>query len=208
MKNMKKKIIITIVIIAVLAGAGYGAWQNPGVRTWVTERLPKAPDTEKLYVQALHDALQYKSQGDAGDSKAYQKAIDEYKKARRYNDTWLPYLNMGNAYRLMKDTKNAEWAYTEGMRKAPGEASLYLQIIEMYRYEMDKPEEVIVKSYEKALTNVPGNPDLRSSFGSYLRDRGRISDAINQFEMLVKDYPENESYTQELQSLKGRERSL
>lgn len=200
---MKKKVIITIIVLVLLAGGGYVAWQNPNIRSWVHARLPKAPDTNALYEQSLLDALKYKSEGDAGDQNGYKKAIREYKKAARYSNSWLPYLNAGNVYRLMKEYTDAENSYKQGLSRQPGEISLYLAFVELYRYDLNKNEAEVIKLYEQGLTQIPRNPNLRSNFASYLRDIGRKGDAIKEFQILVEQFPEYPLYAEELKRLKG-----
>ena len=199
---MKKKIIITIIVLALLAGGGYAAWQNPSVRSFIESRLPKAPDTNALYEQSLVDALKYKSEGDSGDPQGYKKAIREYKKAARYSNSWFPYLNAGNVYRLMKEYADAENSYKQGLARQPGEVSLYLAFVELYRYDLEKDESVVIEVYERGLTQIPRNPNLRSSYGAYLRDIGRKADAIKQYGILASEFPEYPQYAEELKRLK------
>lgn len=202
---MQKKILMSMVFLAMfVAGGGYAAWQNSAVQTWVQSRLPKAPDKEKLYEEALAKALEYKSQGDAGDSRGYERAISEYRKAARYSGSWFPYSNMGNVYVLTKEYAKAEEAYHIALQKKPDEVSVWTNLLDLMRYQLNRSPEQIVGQYKEAIKHAPQSPELHAQFGAYVRDIGRIPEAIEQFELLHSAYPSNPTYEQELKSLKSR----
>ena len=137
----KKFIIIIILILAV--GGGYFAFKKylPTVPSPSPEPSATASPASSLdpkveeYQKYLMEGMNYRLAGMQGDKDAFYKAIESYKKAADLGEgkVWIPYLNLGNTYTLVQDYKKAEDSYNTALEIAPGESTIYLQKIDLYR---------------------------------------------------------------------------
>lgn len=157
---------------------------------------------EQPYEDALKEGLEAMSQAGQGDRGALGRAIVAYKRALSFQPTWLSYLNLGNAYRQAGRIKDAQKTYREGIEKTPDEHRLWLALIELERYDIRPGEEEIIGMYRQALQKAPGSTDLHVSYAAYLRDVGRTKEAKEQYDLLLKAYPDDPLFKREVEGLK------
>ena len=67
---------------------------------------------------------------------------------------------------------------------------------------MKKSDAEIVAVYEEALKRVTKTDDIMSSYAVYLEDTGNYKDALKYYEILLKNYPNNQTYKEEVANLK------
>lgn len=206
---MNKKFIAIIVLILAVVG-GYFIVKK--------YRIPKPPEQpavaptpsmdpkEAEYQKYLAEAMGYRTAGFQGDKTAFYKAIDSYKKAVEISEgkVWVPYLNLGNTYRLVEDYKNAEDSYNKALEITEGESMIYLAKIEMYRYEMKKSNKDVNALYDEALKRVVDNTNLVISYAAFLRDTGKYSEALGYYKILSERYPDNQAYKDEIAELEKK----
>ena len=108
----------------------------------------KAPNCEKYYGDAL---------------KIYEKAIEV---TERHNTLFLT--NAGNMARYLKDYVKAEDYYKEAISVAPGDASLYVTLAEIYEYDLKKTKEEIVALYDEGIKRMLDPRILEKSKEEYL----------------------------------------
>lgn len=108
----------------------------------------KAPNCEKYYGDAL---------------KVYEKAVEITK---RRNTLFL--INAGNMARYLKDYAKTEDYYREAISVAPGDASLYLTLGELYEYDLKKTKEEIVALYEEGIKRMLDPRILEKAKEEYL----------------------------------------
>lgn len=170
---------------------------NPGVEP----KIDKA-EQEAKYFEYLNEGLKYKSEGDAGNKDSYYKSIEAYQKASDVAEgkVWIPYLNLGNVYRLVADFKNAEKSYDKAL-EITSESTVYKAKIDMYRYELKKSEDEMVVIYEEAIEKVVDNVDLVKNYAVYLSNIGKYSESLEYWKMISEKFPDEQMYKDEIAEL-------
>jgi len=159
---------------------------------------------EAEYFEFINEGLKFKSEGDAGNKDSYYKSIEAYQKASDVAEgkVWIPYLNLGNVYRLVSDFENAEKSYDKGIEIAP-EGTIYKAKINMYRYELKKSEEEMIVVYEDAIENIVDNVDLMKNYAAYLRDIERYADSLKYWKIISEKFPDQQMYKNEISELEA-----
>jgi|GEM_PF-5481447 tetratricopeptide (TPR) repeat protein len=203
----KKNIIIAIVIVAAIIGLFFFLkWQEPEefppTNNNQATMTPQAIET--LYDSYLAQGIKYKGEGEAGAKEAYQKAIDQFKKAVDISGgkIWIPYLNLANTYRSMGDNKLADENYNKALEISGGDASIYFAKIDFYRYGLKKEKDEIKNLYKEALAKAYENSNLVMSYAAFLRDSGDYEESLKYYEALLKSYPDNENIKEQIRLLK------
>lgn len=165
----------------------------------------EATTKEQIYQGYLQEGQKYRTLAFQGDASAFYKAIDVYKKAAEISDNkvWVPYMNLGTTYQAMKDYNSAEEAYNKAISISP-EGMFYIKKADLYRYDMKKSDTEIIAVYEEALKKVGVADDVMISYASYLSDTGKYQDALKYYKILASKYPSNQSYKDEIASLKAK----
>lgn len=164
-------------------------------------------DEEASFNKAMDAAMVAMRDGDNGDKPTYDRALGEYREAVRisHQGNWLPYYNLGEVYRRLGRFSEAEDMYNKVLQiSGDTELRAYLSKIEMYRYQLKKSDAEIRAVYEKALNSSDDQANARVSYASYLRDSGDKNGAIEQFKILLKRFPGNQTYQAEIDSLSGK----
>jgi len=212
------KVIVGIAVIAAVALGSYGAYQTYKthearvalrVEREDAERLRADPKTKDAYallekdLKVLADApdrvgpkfdvaLDWKTLGGiTGEAKYYERSVALYDEIAGIlgHKSYVPYLNAGNVYRLLKKFDIADARYAQAKTIAPGEPAIYLAIAEMYRYELLKPSEEVLAVYREAMGRLTEVENILIAYASYLRDLGRTQEAIEAYEKLEKMRP-------------------
>lgn len=160
---------------------------------------------EEEYFGFINEGLKFKSEGDAGNKDSYYKSIEAYQKASDVagGKVWIPYLNLGNVYRLVADFENAEKSYDKAL-EITTEGTVYKAKIDMYRYELKKSEEEMIVIYEDAIENVVDNADLMKNYAAYLRDIERYADSLKYWKLISDKFPAEQMYKDEVSELEAR----
>jgi tetratricopeptide (TPR) repeat protein len=204
MATKYKYCLILLILIIVISGGFFGYYKYKKLSPRNANKTTQGFDTNG-YEMFLDNGNKDYAAGDMGDKEKYNSAIDNFKKAISISKEkfWLPFFNLGNAYRKIGDFKNAETAYDRAIEISNfGESSLYLAKFEMYRYEIKKSEAEIMTAYSAAIEKAYENANLIVSYAAYLRDIGQNKEAIKYYEMLLEKYPDNDLYKEEIKALK------
>jgi len=188
----KFKILIPIFIVLILGIASYFY-------------LPKIFKVEEKDYQAyLGEGLHWKSLGDqTGNSEYYLKAEKIYRKmTEKFPDYWVPWWNLANLQRQLKEFEEAEKSFKKAIEIAPGEGNLYLGLIELYQYDLKKSEEEILAIYQEALKRVVENIDVIISYASYLYQIDKKEEALKYYQMAFEKYPEATQIKEEIEKIK------
>jgi len=207
---MNKKLIAIIVLIILIIVGGYFV-----VKKYSTSKPPEQPmatpassldPKEAEYQKYLMEGINYRTAGMKGDKSAFYKAIDSYKKAVEVSEgkVWVPYLNLGNTYVLVQDYKNAEEAYNKALAIAPGESTVYLQKIDLYRNYMKKSNKDVNALYDEALKVAVDNTNLVISYAAFLRDAGKYSEALKYYKILAEKFPAEQRFKDEIAELEKK----
>jgi len=213
---MTKRIIILILIIIAVIGGFFLLNKkpitknnglpfiaaNPGISG---DEFKFTEEQTKQYNDVLTQALKYKSEGDQGNTASYQKALELYAQAAQIGQgrVWVPYLDLGNVYRAVKNFSLAEAAYNEGL-KITSEALIYQAKIELYQYDLKKSPAEVIALYEDAIDKTVENVNLFIGYGYYLEQNGYFKEALTVFEQLVSKYPDKKDFQQEVADLKKK----
>ena len=159
---------------------------------------------EAEYFEFINEGLKFKSEGDAGDKDSYYKSIEAYQKASDVagGKVWIPYLNLGNVYRLVSDFDNDEKSYDKGIEIAP-EGIIYKAKIDMYRYELKKSEEEVIVLYDEAIEKVVDNTDLVKNYAVYLCNIERYADSLEYWKIISEKFPDEQMYRNEIAELEA-----
>lgn len=188
-KYKKVSIIFGLFLISVFA---YIVYSQYFVSKATVQEDPK-------YLSDMTSALRYKSEGDMGNRSAYYTAIDIYKELVIYTDNkiWLPYLNMGNIYKILGEYENADTAYDGGLKIA-SDATLYLAKIELYQDYMKKSFSDVKKLYDQALSSTIENTNLYINYASFLKKNKEYEDSLSIYKVLSERYPDNQGYKDQI----------
>jgi tetratricopeptide (TPR) repeat protein len=221
----KAKIVILALIAVILIAAGIGAyflffnkpsWDETLAKSFLTtgqlqddydsalaaeEKIEQNPSVTYNYVQA---GFYWKSIADATKEEMfYQRALDTYLSAIKNADkSSVVYTSAGNIYRVFKKSDEAEEMYRKSLEMTPGEAELYIRIVELYRYDMNKNPEDILAVYEEGFKRILSPTPLLVNKATYLRDIGRKDEAIKIFEDLFEQ-TQDETYYWEIEDIKA-----
>ncbi len=172
-----------------------------------TEKQQQQQQTQTdQYNNYLTAGLKYKAQGDTGNHDAYYQAIDAFTKAADVsgNKVWIPYLNIGNLYRSLGEYGKADENYKKALTISGGDSTIFLAEIELYQVYEKRPPAEVKELYQAALkVVVVDNVNIMINYAAFCRDNGYTEDAINAYTSLLKSYPDNQLYQQEIDKLKA-----
>ena len=165
----------------------------------------KFSEKSQAYENLLKEFLRYKGEGDMGNRDSYYKAIDILNQAISLSEgkVWIPYLNLGNLYKILGDYEQADANYNKALEISNGDSIVYAQKIELYELYAKKSPTEIREVYKKALTTLNGgNSNIMISYANWARDNGYLEDAYNAFTNLSKAFPNNKTYPEEAAKVK------
>jgi tetratricopeptide (TPR) repeat protein len=164
------------------------------------KRTKDFPKTTYNYVQA---AFYWKTIADVTKEEMfYQRALDTYLLAiKKAEKSSVVYTSAGNIYRILKNPSKAEEMYRMALEMTPGEAELYIRLAELYRYDMNKSVDDVLKIYEEGMKKIVAPAPLLISKAAYLRDVGKKDEAMEIFEYLYAETG-NEIYHDEIEDIK------
>ena len=220
----KKQIIITALIAFVILAVPGVIFGYPYFKTWQENReflanseihdafvaamekeaeIKKDPSRVETYLTAM---MRYKSLGDkTKDERLYFRALKIANAAFKTVGTksYLPYVNASVVYMNLGNYGKAEEMIKESIEIAPGEAQLYLRLIELYREFMKKTDAEVIAVYENAIQRLVNVLPVYNSYAAYLRDIGRLDESLDKYEVLHKAMPDNQLYSQAINELKA-----
>lgn len=166
------------------------------------KKLEKNPNDIEQYTGL---AFNWKSIGDnLGDKQFYYKALEAALEGLdRIPRHALLNMNTGNLYKEVGDYGKAEKYYRKAIESAPGDPQTYLLLIDLYKYNLKKSEDEIVKVYQEGLARLVSTLPLINSFAGYLRDTGQKQRALDFYRELGKAMPDNQPYKIAIQELEG-----
>jgi len=220
---LNKKLIILIIVAGIIVLAiPAGIFGYPYLKIWIEDREflanPKLhddfvaardkereirtnPERMETYISAM---MRYKGLGDASkDERFYNRALAVGAQAieKFGTQSYLPFLNSATIYTLLKNYPAAEKMIQKALEMAPGDAQLYLRLIELYRDFMKKPESEIIAVYENALQRLVNVVPVFSDYAAYLKSISRLDEALDKYKLLLKAVPDNPIYAQEVKDL-------
>jgi|GEM_PF-4971676 tetratricopeptide (TPR) repeat protein len=148
--------------------------------------------------------MRYKSIADVTkDKRLYERAlkIADLATARFGTKSYLPALNASTIYMSLGDYEHAEKNIKQAIEMAPGDAQLYLRLIELYKDFMKKDETTIIATYETGIQRLVNVLPLYNSYAAYLREINRLDEALDKYQILHKAMPDNPIYAQLIKEL-------
>lgn len=213
----KKTIFITIIIVLVLAVAGFFVYyfaqknsQNSGFPYAVDWSLANGKNIPESQLQRLKDDYERAKTAYMADPKDfsalmnfafiyyqlgdYQSARDIYIKAgeisaKNYSSFW----NLGNVCMQLKDYTCAENAYSKAVENGPDQSRHYLALSELYSNFFPDKKNQIPDLYKKGLETLPGDYDLLIGLAEYYKSVGDKSNAIKYYQEVIKKYPDSKA---------------
>ncbi len=170
------------------------------------ETIKKTPDKVTAYVDL---GLSWKTMGDLSLKNKdifYQKARDAYQAgAQRFGTkNVIFYLNDGKVAELMGDYADAEANYKKMIEISAGDEAGYISLATLYDYKLHKTPEEIVAVYNQGIAKLFNPIALVSARGTYLRRIGDYKNALADYQLLVKYYPNNDGYKAIVQELNAK----
>lgn len=214
-KNIYPIIIGAAVIVLVIVYFAFlkGYWAEAKLHSLAIKYAATNPIVKELY-QDAHDkeaadkkdgkvtVAEYLSMGFVWKSVAdqtkdmafYNKAIEAYEGGiRTYKkENVLFYENVAGIYRELKNYDMAEKRYLQAAEITPGDYTLQLTLIDLYRHEMKKPVAEIKARYELASKRVLSQFPIANSFAGYLREIGEYQKSLEFYKVLYKAAPRPE----------------
>ncbi|MEA3272731.1 MAG: tetratricopeptide repeat protein [Patescibacteria group bacterium] len=119
-----------------------------------------------------------------GEKLFYKKAVNAYLDAiEKFGmGYYIPYANLAGVYQSLGDFEKAEGMLKKALLIVPGESPLYIRLVELYRYDMNKSPEEILAVYDNGMGRVLSTLALVVSKANYLKDIGRKQESLELFE--------------------------
>lgn len=159
------------------------------------EQIKKEPEKVSLYLDL---GFRWKSIGDrsGGLPVFYQRSLEAYQGGitRFGSKNIIFYLNAGKIAEILENYGTAEKYYRQAISVSPHDDYGYSYLTELYSYKMNKSKDEIIAVYNEGIKNL-GNPaKLIWARGSYLRRIGAYAEALADYQLLVKNFPDNVGY--------------
>ncbi|MEK7211719.1 MAG: hypothetical protein AAB731_03735 [Patescibacteria group bacterium] len=218
----KRKIILTVAIILVLGSIPAAIFGYPYFKTYLEDReflanpaihdqfvaardkereIKTNPERLETYVSAM---MRYKGLGDVTkDKRFYYRALDiEARATKKFGvKSYLPALNASTIYMSLGEYEKAETNIKKAIEMAPGDAQLYLRLIELYKDFMKKDEASVIAVYETGIQRLVNVLPLYNSYAAYLREINRLEESLDKYRILRKAAPDNPLYGQQVKEL-------
>lgn len=140
------------------------------------------------------------------DNYFYKKALAVYKKGiKKFG--WknvIFYWNGGGLAENHGDYALAESYYKESIRIAPTYGEGYIKLAELYRFRMHKSEDEIEAVYQQGRKANPMNGPLLLENAVYLKSIERYGEAIEEYKLLLKVFPDNQGYQESIKELEAK----
>ena len=118
------------------------------------------------------------------NEKHYKKAIEFYKKSLFYNDYYMTYVNLGNAYAQLHDYKNAITAFNIAIKRKP---DYYLAHFNLgFAYTQLNKWNKAIESYKTAIQYKPDFADAYRNIGIVYYVNEKYEDALYYFERYLE----------------------
>lgn len=168
------------------------------------EEMAKNPEKASVYFDL---GLYWKSIAELGGGepffkeslKVYEKGIEKFGQKNI-----LFYLNGGKLAERLEDYGKAEKYYKKAVEISPADESGYLYLVDLYSYKMEAPKEEILKIFDVGLKVMMDSTPLIFGRASYLRRIGDYKMALEDYKILVQNYPSNQGYKEIVQELEQK----
>jgi len=219
---LKQKYIFVIIVVLIVLSVPGIIFGYPHLKTYLEDReflanpaiydqfiaardkereIKTNPDRLETYITAM---MRYKSIADVTkDKRLYERAlkIADLATARFGTKSYLHALNASTIYMSLGDYEHAEKNIKQAIEMAPGDAQLYLRLIELYKDFMKKDETTIIATYETGIQRLVNVLPLYNSYAAYLREINRLDEALDKYQILHKAMPDNPIYAQLIKEL-------
>lgn len=222
--HKKQIVLIIIVALAVISVPGvifgypyFRVWQenreflaNPQIHDDFLAAREKEleiktnPDRIETYITAMN---RYKGLGDVTkDGRLYARAlaIGDLAAEKFGTKSYVPYLNKSTIYTILGEYDQAEAMIKKSIEMSPGDAQLYLRLVELYKDFMKKDEAAVIAVYENAIQRLVNVLPVYNDYAAYLRQINRADEALDKYEILHKAVPDNPAYTQAVKELQAQ----
>ncbi len=165
--------------------------------------INKAKNKEASYLSL---ALDWKSIGElSGDEVFFQKALEVYEQGiEKFGEkNILFYLNGGKVAERLADFDKAERYYKKAITISSADESGYLNLVDLYRYKLNKPPREIIKIFEEGEKNMANAAALTAARASYLLWAQDYAEALKYYKILSEMFPANAGYKQIIGELEG-----
>ena len=229
---MRKKIIlISLISILVLAGAGlaifwvYNNWSKSSVKI-----LEPPKNLLKLEIEGkdLSAETVQRFQKDFDEVKTIleknprnfnnllflgviKKSVGDYKGARDVLEyagqlrpkSSTPFSSLADLYGyFLNDPQKAEANFLKALENDPYSYSIFLNLADFYRYKYLGKEDLYDKVLLSGLERIPEEVNIIAALAAYYRETGQTDKAITFYERLLKLNPSNETAKEDLAELK------
>lgn len=140
------------------------------------------------------------------DDYFYSKALAVFQESIRkfgYKNV-IFYWNGGGLAENHGDYVLAEHYYQESIRLAPTYGEGYIKLAELYRFRLHKIEDEVEAVYRQGRKANPLNGPLLFENAVYLKGIGRYQEAIDEYKLLVKAFPDHPEYQQIIKELETK----
>jgi tetratricopeptide (TPR) repeat protein len=221
---MAKKKVIVIVVILIIAALGVGAAvyyfssfdyqvkKRLGGKSELLAKYEKIKTAEnKNKAEGKVDlgrlfliGMEWKGLGDLTKDKFfYTKALETYQSGMETfgEKNVLLFWNAGRVAESLEDYNLAESYYKKSIEITAGYDDPYRNLAEMYQYKMKKSPAEILAVYDAGLKAGMGSADLFLDKCSYLRSIKYNQEAVECYQLLSDNYPDNQGYKDVIKEL-------
>jgi len=167
------------------------------------KEITKKPEDAARYIDA---GLQWKSVAELASVNQpafFRRSLSSYEKGieRFGQKNILFYLNAGKIAERVNELSKAERYYKKAIEISPGDESGYLYLVDLYYYQFHNESKDILPIFDQGLKALMNPSPLIAGRATYLRRIGDSAAALNDYQELVKIFPQAAGYRQIVQEL-------
>ena len=224
--SKNNKILIAALILALMAASlSYRPFLHPLTQDWqvkrrlnnnaewladyqkvkdLIERDKKDPNDVGRYFTL---GLAWKTLGEkTHDSFFFEKALEVYDRgAKKFGaKNILFYWNAGKLAEELGQYQKAENYYLKSIALADSYAEGYQYLAELYRYKLKLSKEKVAAVYDQGIKKLFNPLPLVQSRAAYLRSVVDYAGALPDYELLAKNFPENQGLQEVVKDLRQK----
>lgn len=162
---------------------------------------------DPTYINYMKEGLEWKTVGDFATSKKnayYVYAAYVYDEAgEKYPEEWVPWLNVGNMFKLVGEFGRAEQAYKKAAEGGPARYEPLEALVQMLIERGAKPTPEIIAYFNERFPKLTVEPVVFvMPYAQYLLDNGEYEEGLTVVRVAADTFPAEKRLRDEYEDLK------